>query len=593
MRSLIAAIVAAGLIGAATPAWADGLVIGGHEVSCPAPIEAGETEILAPVLEGLGWLRAKVTTSGDWATVVAADGTTIRFKAGSTTARVDGKTRRLAAAPKRKGETWLVPVRALAKELGANPRFDEESRTLFLHLRVTDVTVEPAAGGMRVKIAATGALDYSVGALKPVEDRPPRIYVDIEYCDLAGPERAIAVNRGGVTQVRAAQHWLNPDRVRVVLDLRQPQEYRHRTEDEGRTIVLELDAPIREPAALFGVEVGSHGERAAEIRVKAQGPLDATVRADAAGTTLSFVLNNAIPSDPLPEVVGKHSLVKSARLTKGKAAADPVRLEVALARKCAYALAPQGDGLRILVGTLKLSDVHVVLDPGHGGIFPGAQGRRLDEKSVNLDVALRAAKLLRDAGAKVTMTRETDTTLVPIDTTSTETRRDGLRKDLYARVRLAKEVGADVFLSVHCNSSNNVDTHFGSSTWYSGSRNRTLAKTMQASLVKQLGLRDAGIHERGFVVCKYTAMPAALLELAYINNRKEEALLADPAFRDRCAKAVLEGVKEFVEGGGLLGSQVEQARAEAQTETTAESGGSGEDSGGGAGETLGPEGEGG
>ena len=553
MRFFVAAFVAAALLGA--PAWADSLVIGGQAISCDAPLEVTGTEILAPLLPGLDRLGAKVTASSDAVTIIAG-AATIRFKPGSATAQVNGKPYTLAAAPRRQGEAWLLPARSLAKLLGANARFDEQTRTLFLHHRVTDVGIEPIAGGMRLRVIATGVLASTAGLLKATEEAPARLYLDIEHADLAGPAREVPVNRGGIIALHAAQHWLNPDIVRVVLDLKQPVEYHHRTEQAGRAIVLDLLTPPREPVALQGVEIASRGERAAEIRIKAEGPIAARARVNK--TTVSFVLANAIPPDPLPQVTGKHPLLKSVTLVKGDgAASDPLRLEVVLARRAGYALSPRGDGLRIVIGALRLSDVHIVLDAGHGGSFPGAQGRTLDEKEVNLDVVRRAAKLLRAAGARVTLTREGDTTLVPIDRTSKQTAHASLRQDLLARVAVAKQVAADIFLSVHCNSSNDRDTHFGSETYYCSGRNRALAQTMLESLVRNLGTMNGGVHEREFVVCKYPPMPAALLELAYINNRQEEALLADSHFRDRCARAIFDGLREFVEGGALLQNQLD------------------------------------
>lgn len=173
--------------------------------------------------------------------------------------------------------------------------------------------------------------------------------------------------------------------------------------------------------------------------------------------------------------------------------------------------------------------MRVCLDPGHGGSDPGAIGPTgLKEKDVVLDVVLRVAGHLRRHGVEVVLTRDRDKDV-----------------DLAERCRISDEFGADVFLSVHCNSST-TPTGCGTESWYVSSNGLFVARKVQEALVKEIGLDDRGCKSMGFYVLKNTKAPAALVELAFISNSGEERLLASPEFREKCAVGVAKGVLAYL-----------------------------------------------
>ena len=201
---------------------------------------------------------------------------------------------------------------------------------------------------------------------------------------------------------------------------------------------------------------------------------------------------------------------------------------------------------------------YVAVDPGHGGgdtgavgeLPPGAvtglppradaQGRPvLLEKDVNLDIGLRLDGYLRGRGARTILTRTTD--LAGGDRPyTTET------ADLRARVDIANEAGAQLFVSIHNNALSR--TASGSETYhfyYSSPSARLLAQDVQAELVAALGLPDRGVKSAGFYVLRHTVMPAVLVEGAFLTNPSEALLLADPNVRQRIAEAVGRGVERF------------------------------------------------
>jgi N-acetylmuramoyl-L-alanine amidase len=177
----------------------------------------------------------------------------------------------------------------------------------------------------------------------------------------------------------------------------------------------------------------------------------------------------------------------------------------------------------------------IVLDPGHGGRDPGAIGPTgLREKDVCLDIALEAARLLRQKGAQVILTRTSDQFV-----------------ELARRAEIANQAGADVFVSIHNNA--NVDhSKHGISTYYwpypdvaapgQVAARQNLARALQDALVSELGRHDLGLYQARFAMLRATNMASALVEVAFISNFEEEELLADRDFRLRAAAAIAEGI---------------------------------------------------
>ena len=200
----------------------------------------------------------------------------------------------------------------------------------------------------------------------------------------------------------------------------------------------------------------------------------------------------------------------------------------------------------------------VAVDPGHGGGDTGAVGvlpagtqtgmtPRSDsrgrtviyESDVNLDISFRLDAYLRARGARTILTRTQD--LAGGDRPYTTA-----GADLRARVQIANEAGAELFVSVHNNALNSTASgteafHY----YYSSPAARVLATEVQREMVRALGLPDRGVKTAGFYVLRYTVMPAVLVEGAFLSNPSEALLLADPAVRQRIADAIGRGVERF------------------------------------------------
>jgi hypothetical protein len=171
----------------------------------------------------------------------------------------------------------------------------------------------------------------------------------------------------------------------------------------------------------------------------------------------------------------------------------------------------------------------VKLDGGHGGSDPGASGVcGTPEKTVNLIVAkLVAAKLA--PYMEVSLTREEDVAV-----------------DLHARGPQANAWGADFFVSIHCNSAANLDAHGIEVFHYpTDDKGQKLAGEVLSRLVAVTGLTNRGIKTEEFAVLKETSMPAILIEMAFISNAAECAMLIDPVWQDKLATAIAEGCMAY------------------------------------------------
>lgn len=186
----------------------------------------------------------------------------------------------------------------------------------------------------------------------------------------------------------------------------------------------------------------------------------------------------------------------------------------------------------------------VCIDPGHGGrnIDPGAVNRHtgLQEADVVLNVSRLVGKYLLAVGYEVKLTR-TDWEQAETD-------------DLSYRTALANDWGADIFISLHCNSAANQNAA-GYEVWTSPGN--TLGDKLATCIFNQIAAEfpdRAGRtdytdgdpdKEARFYVLVYTDAPACLVEMAFISNDEEAALLADAVWQDRYARAIARGVTDY------------------------------------------------
>ena len=149
------------------------------------------------------------------------------------------------------------------------------------------------------------------------------------------------------------------------------------------------------------------------------------------------------------------------------------------------------------------------------------------------------AAILRSSGAIVTMTRDSDVDVYgPMASDHDE---------LQARVDVGNaSAGNEIFVSIHCDAFTSPSAH-GTSTFYyqSSYRGKLLAEAIHQAIVEETGLASRGAKTARFYVIKNSAMPATLIETAFISNYQEEALLGDSDFQYKIAVAICRGISRY------------------------------------------------
>ncbi len=190
-----------------------------------------------------------------------------------------------------------------------------------------------------------------------------------------------------------------------------------------------------------------------------------------------------------------------------------------------------------------LSGMVVALDPGHGGYDGGARARDsgLWEKEITLSVALAVEKELADHGAKVMLTRREDMALC--GEAAALARK---RKDLEARVDMAREAGATVLLSIHMNEYRSR-RESGPQVFYQrgGDDGRLLSGVLQKALIDELKPKKERVAMAGDYFVLRSSIPSALVECGFISNPEEEKLLLSPEYQQRIGKALAQGLAEY------------------------------------------------
>ena len=181
----------------------------------------------------------------------------------------------------------------------------------------------------------------------------------------------------------------------------------------------------------------------------------------------------------------------------------------------------------------------ITLDPGHGGSDPGAVGARGTlEKDITLDISQRLKKELEKMGATVYMTRNSDTEVAGPGASDVD--------ELQARINVAEKYRSDLFVSVHINSSVNKKVGGFSTYYYPKTKyDAKVAKAIQDNLTENYGRDNLGLREANFYVIKRCSMPATLLELCFISNKKEEKLMRGNWFQTKTAKLIAEGIEKY------------------------------------------------
>ena len=182
-----------------------------------------------------------------------------------------------------------------------------------------------------------------------------------------------------------------------------------------------------------------------------------------------------------------------------------------------------------------LQGLTIIVDAGHGGHDTGARGSHSKEKDYTLDIATRLAKYLKERGANALLSRSNDTYIT-----------------LQGRVDFAQSRNADLFISIHMNSSPSAASN-GTETFFYTAQSQFLAREIHKEFVAATGRKSRGVSQARFYVIRKTTMPSVLLECAFVSNPTEENIALSTQWRERVAQGVTRGVINYVEKYGAQG----------------------------------------
>ena len=180
----------------------------------------------------------------------------------------------------------------------------------------------------------------------------------------------------------------------------------------------------------------------------------------------------------------------------------------------------------------------IYIDPGHGGIDPGATYKDIYEKDINLSIALKLKKELENNGAIVYLTRYDDIDL----SISTNNHK---KSDLNNRVRAINNSNADLFISIHLNSYGT--SWHGVQIFYddNNSTNEVLASIMDKN-IKNLNGNRTYKKKNNLYLLKNIKIPGILVEVGFLSNENERYLLTNSKYQEKVSQSLCNGIKEYL-----------------------------------------------
>ncbi len=501
-------------------------------------------------------------------------GRTLAFHVGRSQVRIGEEVISLSSAPLFQGRRVLIPIDVIPLVLAERHgqlAVDWHPKERVAQVRPPEITITQIRTGTfpthtRVVLDTAGPLEWTIQA----EDGGDSVRVLVAGGVLAPTVRPLTLRKGLVRAVQPTQHASGAE-VRILRERRDTGLRTFTLRDPDRIVIDVLSAPRRsaEPSSRVQAE-GAHAKSSGEATTapapaappagqasapRPPSPPEAVSEAPSrqSATEISDRVRGPAPGSPLPPADLRPDSARPVPSGQGRASGDPQP-------------AAPGGGVGVLT---------VVLDPGHGGHDTGAIGPTgLMEKDVVLDLALRLRRLLQERlGLRVIMTR-TEDVFVP----------------LQERTAIANRAKADFFISIHVNGASKRRA-VGFETFYftressdsdarasaqrenlvieaDAARDKDqdsllriiladmavtrdiressqLAELTLTSLENLLKMENRGVKSGPFYVLATAAMPAILVESAFITNPNEERRLQREAYRQRLAEAMFEGIARY------------------------------------------------
>ncbi len=428
----------------------------------------------------------------------------------------------------------------LDEKKGHNIFYDEKTQEMVIQL----VNTVNAVSVDNVFSTDTVVIDTSETPIYNINIVGQQIIVDVinSYLKInEGQMQVVPVNQGkisslGYSQLDTSQYsdsdfYTSEDKVsRVIVELNEKVTYDDiYVENEGTKIMVFVS---QNPLNNFDYVKLNNAHSTVDVRLLQYGNYDVAFNNE------SGVLRVEIPKDLTDlsdfEYPIRDQLIESIDM---KTLNDKYQMNITLSPNTTYEQLKVDGKISFAFSNTAIQnsiykDMLVVLDAGHGGHDSGATGTKAKEKDLALKATLLLENQLKSLGFKVYLTRSTDEYI-----------------GLYDRADIANDLNADLFVSVHINaattsSASGVEVLYASESMSGG---KGLAGLIQKQLVSSLGAVNRGIVSRpNVVVIRETKMPSVLCELGFISNPEEQDKMMNTAYLEKAAKAIVEGIKQFV-----------------------------------------------
>lgn len=456
------------------------------------------------------------------------------------------------------------------------------------YIRIMRLQLKQDADAAKMEAAFRKQYPRSIARLPRIQTAPAQAAAPSE----AAPSSAVP--SGKIATLSGLRHYTGPDYSRVVLDFDQEVSFKRNRLSNPDRLYLDFEnttapkalmdqATMIDDGFLKQVRVGRNTETRARVVLDLQSidnyevfalyhpyrlVIDIQGKKSMAAAAPS-ALAPAPPSAQIQNTTIAPQTIPSLQPAIDSAAAPS---DIAVQQPAPEMAQKNSSGNYSLARQLGLKVRRIVVDPGHGGHDPGAMHNGLIEKNITLDVALRLKQILADTyGYEVLMTRGQDRYVA-----------------LEERTAFANSNGADLFVSVHVNSSRNKSAR-GAETYYLNfatspeamevaarenaiaeknmgelqkltsaialnskiEESRDFASQIQANLVghlrKDYSIHNLGVKQAPFYVLIGAHMPSILAEISFISNSDESDLLAKPSYRQQIAEGLADGVRNYVE----------------------------------------------
>lgn len=392
--------------------------------------------------------------------------------------------------------------------------------------------------------------------LKAVINQMPGLLV----IEIPGTKKSIedqSINTYNMKKVTYASIYHTTDRTTIYLGLKSDSEYYIAEDGNNYTIMLpsgekpftppvvpEVPEEPREPDVPVAPEYPADSKNNYQLVIPNPAGISANkITHEDQYNKLRFSIR--IPGDHVSYLKANPILVNSKAIKDAAVflnSNNETEILVSTTKIQGYEIYADKNFIYVKVGNPK--DIYkniVVLDAGHGGTDPGAHYNNMGEKYFNFKILYEIGKEFfnsNPAQLKVYYTRETDV-LIP----------------LADRAAFAKQIGADLFVSLHMNANTNK-TVYGTEVYYSNDNNKknsaglnsqTLAKIFVDNISSSLNTKNRGTRAAKYTVVHKNTVPAVLIELAFMSNDSDFKRINDSTFQYNAAKTIYKTLLEVFE----------------------------------------------